>query len=143
MTCIVYPDCLFSNWILIWYILFICQIVKFNPKYFIFFALVFNFCQLLMKIKNKSSIKNILVFILLVSIFKLLPFLSILSIDSVMSDILFGIFLFFLYLLYVYINYKTKRLDPKMFEVLFMSDKKRECKSFFEYITNNFSAVLR
>ena len=138
MTCIVYPDCLFSNWILIWYILFICQIVKFNPKYFIFFALVVNLFQLLMKFKNESTVKNILVFILLVSIFKLLPFLSILSKDSNMNDILFGILLFFLYLFYLYINYEIKRLDPKMFEVLFISDKKRQCKSYFEYITNNF-----
>ena len=138
MTCIVYPDCLFSNWILIWYILFICQIVKFNPKYFIFFALVVNLFQLLIKFKNESTVKNILVFILLVSIFKLLPFLSILSKDSNMNDILFGILLFFLYLFYLYINYEIKRLDPKMFEVLFISDKKRQCKSYFEYITNNF-----
>ena len=103
-----------------------------------FFELLVNLFQLLIKFKNESTVKNILVFILLVSIFKLLPFLSILSIDSVMSDILFGILLFFLYLFYLYINYEIKRLDPKMFEVLFISDKKRQCKSYFEYITNNF-----
>lgn len=138
MTCIVYPDCVFSHWIFIWYILFIFQIVKFNPKYFIFFGLIVNFCQLLIKIKNESTMKNIFVFILLVSITKLLPFLSIFSKDSNMSDILFGIVLFFLYMLYIYINYKTNRLEPKMLEIIFMSDKTRECKSYFEYITSNF-----
>ena len=138
MTCIVYPDCVFSHWIFIWYILFIFQIVKFNPKYFIFFGLIVNFCQLLIKIKNESTMKNIFVFILLVSITKLLPFLSIFSKDSNMSDILFGIVLFFLYMLYIYINYKTERLKPEMLEIIFMSDKERKCKSYFEYITSNF-----
>ena len=138
MTCIVYPDCVFSIWILIWYILFICQIVKFNPKYFILFGLVVNLCQIIIKIKNESTMKNILFFILLVSITKLIPFLSIISIDSVTSDILFGIFLFFLYLLYIYINYKTERLKPEMLEIIFMSDKERKCKSYFEYITSIF-----
>jgi hypothetical protein len=137
--CIVYPDCLFSNWIIVWYIFFVLNIVKFNPKYFLCFALIINFFQILVKIKNKSSLENILFFILSVSILKLLPLLFIIHTESNFNDILFGILLFFLYTVYIFINFIFKRLEVKMLDILFTSDKQRKCQSFLEYIlsTNN------
>ncbi len=135
MSCIVYPDCLFSNWVFFWYILFITKITKFNPKYYLLFAVLFNVFQLCMKVKNNASKKNLNFFILFVTIFKIIPFFTIINTTSDVNDILFGITLFISYLLYIIINYMFKRINKKMFEVLFKSDTERECRSFFEYLS--------
>ena len=135
MSCIVYPDCLFSNWVFFWYILFITKITKFNPKYYLLFAVLFNVFQLCMKVKNNASKKNISFFILFVTLFKIIPFLTITNTKSDVTDIFFGIILLISYLLYIIFNIIFKRIDKKMFEVLFKSDKERECRSFFEYLS--------
>ena len=118
MSCIVYPDCLFSNWVFFWYILFITKITKFNPKYYLLFAVLFNVFQLCMKVKNNASKKNLNFFILFVTIFKIIPFFTIINTTSDVNDILFGITLFISYLLYIIINYMFKRINKKLFEVL-------------------------
>ena len=135
MSCIVYPDCLFSYWVFFWYILFITKVTKFNPKYYLLFAVLFNIFQLCVKVKNNTSKTNVNFFILFVTIFKIIPFLTIINTKSDINDILFGIVLFISYLLYIIINYMFNRINKKMLEVIFKSDSERECRSFLEYLS--------
>lgn len=139
MSCILYPDCLFSNWIFVWYILFICRITKkFNPIYFLSFALFVNFLQIIIKFLTKNSLENILVFITIITILKIIPLITIINNERNVNDILFGLVLFIIYIIYMCINYYYGRIKSEMLEFLYVPDNQRKCKTFFETLPATF-----
>lgn len=137
-SCIVYPDLLFSYWIFLWYILFICDFVPYSPKYFLIIAAIFNSMQIIGYIKNGSSSKNIICFIFVILIMKIIPLLTIINKDSNnLSDIFFSICLFMIYILWILLNYYClDRINDDMFSILFGSDKTRPCKTFVDIISS-------
>lgn len=143
MSCILYPDFLFSNWILTWYILFICRFTKFNPIYFLSFALFINFLQIIFKILTKNTLENIVFFITIITILKIIPLMTIINSErDFLNDILFGIVLFIIYIIHMCINYYCGRINSKMLEILYIPINQRECRTFLETLPATFRWIF-
>lgn len=110
-------DYIFSYWIFFWYLLYICKLVKYNPKFAIICALIENIVTLMFMLYYKTKQKTILLYIILNFILKIIPLFTIRNTKIKINDIYFSIILFILYLFWikmnvtnVFINYKKKMI---------------------------------
>jgi hypothetical protein len=97
-------DFVFSYWIFAWYILYICNIVKYNPKWALTIGLVENIGILFLMFFYKHSIINIFLFCFINFFIKVLPLWSLRNTKYDITGIYSLIILFFIYLLWVKIN---------------------------------------
>jgi hypothetical protein len=100
-------DLLFSYWLFIWYILYEIEITKYNPKAWLIFALISNSYVIFFMIYFKRFYK-LLLFVIAVSIFKVLPLWTLRNTIIYMKDIIAGVVLFFIY--YAWLNYNNKNI---------------------------------
>lgn len=96
-------DHLFSNWIIVWYIIFIFNFTKYNPKFALIIAIVQNLIGLIYKLLS-DSIYNAFILALIMFFIKLIPLYTIIHTKIKKKDIYFTIFLFILYNVWLYIN---------------------------------------
>lgn len=96
-------DHLFSNWIIVWYIIFIFNFTKYNPKFALIVAIVQNLIGLIYKLLS-DSIYNAFILALIIFFVKLIPLYTIIHTKIKIKDIHFTIFLFILYNVWLYIN---------------------------------------
>lgn len=95
---------LFSNWLFIWFILFYLNIIIFNP---LFFLIVGYIITLSIGINYlpvyKIDTYNLIKFIILNTIFKLIPICLILikTIYFTLYDIYFGFFIIIIYIIFM------------------------------------------
>jgi len=100
-TIIIINDAVFSFIILIWYVLYKAKILTFaNPYLGILLSLFNNILSFYYLILDHTSIKNLLLYLIIFIVVKILPLIS-LSDDIRISyiDIGFTIFVYFIYLL--------------------------------------------
>lgn len=103
------PDFIFSYWIFLWFLLYELKLVSYNPKNAISVGIVTNIFMLLFLINKKAKMYNIIKFIVINSIIKIIPFILISKTNVTNSDNYFFIFLVILYLSWIYFNDKMKK----------------------------------
>ena len=58
-------DLLFSNWIILWYILYIIKLIKYNPKGWLIIAFILNFYNIILMVYFNSYYMLFLFFALI------------------------------------------------------------------------------
>ena len=104
-------DFVFSVWIFLWFLLYICNIVPYNPTFALFLGLVFVNISIIYFILNDISIIR---FSLVTMVQKILPLFYLVYINKLeirFKDILFTIIVFMIYNIYVAFN------DSNLYEV--------------------------
>lgn len=104
-------DLLFSNWIFIWFILYLFYIIPYSPKLIILlgFGVIF-FMVIYLYIKNASKY-SLLKFLMLNIIMKAIPLIVLYNIPITKNDYYFSITIFILYMIWLDVN------DTNIFKV--------------------------
>jgi len=97
-------DFVFSYWIFMWYIFYIIDIVKYNPKWALTIGVIENIGALLLMIFYKNSIINIFLFCFINLFIKILPLWTLRKSKYDINGIYSLIILFCIYLLWLKIN---------------------------------------
>lgn len=100
------PDFVFSYWIFLWFILYKLKFINFNPKNALIFAIIINISMLGFLIKKKSTTYNIIKFIIINTIIKIIPFIFIYKSTVTNLDNYFFVVLFCLYIFWTHLNGK-------------------------------------
>jgi hypothetical protein len=103
-------DCIFSNWIFIWFLVFIFGLTKYNP----FALLIIGFITITIYIfylyYKKASTYNIIRFIAVNIIFKVIPILILVITKKtkiIIEDIIASVLLIMIYVLYLLLQNET------------------------------------
>lgn len=99
------PDYVLSLWIFTWFILYIINIVKYNPILIMLIASIIDTVAIFFKIYNNEKPINILIFFIIQCFIKYIPLYyiwseEILTLTNIISVIIFLL----IYLFYMYIN---------------------------------------
>jgi hypothetical protein len=105
------PDFIFSYWIFAWYILYELDIIKYNPKFALSFALTFNIIQIIFMIYCKNSFIVIFIFSLIVILIKGIPLWRLRKTTYDLYQVINTFIFFIIYYVWLYIN----GLSPYMF----------------------------
>jgi hypothetical protein len=100
-------DLLFSFWILIWYVLYIINLIKYNPKFWLFIALLSTLYNFYVMFYFKRYYMAV-VFIIIVIIFKVIPIWTLRNTALRVKDIVAGLVLFIIY--YIWLTYNNDTL---------------------------------
>jgi hypothetical protein len=100
-------DFIFSYWIFTWFILYLCNITTYNPKFAFIIGLLDNIIILLLMIKHKTNSIIIFNFIIINTIIKLLPIYYLRNELINEKDIYVSVILFFIFIIWLHINNKT------------------------------------
>jgi len=100
-------DFIFSYWIFFWYILYICNLITYNPKFLIILGLIANVVILLIMIYYKTKYRLVYLFVIMMFIIKIIPIYTIWNTKIKLNDIYISIILFIIYLLWIHINKKN------------------------------------
>ena len=100
-------DYIFSYWIIFWYILYICNFIKYNPKFVIILGLFENLCILLLMSYYNTKQHLIILFLIMMFLIKIIPLYTIWNSQITLNDIYFTGFVFIIYLLWMFINKKN------------------------------------
>lgn len=96
-------DFVFSYWIIVWYILFIVNLIHYNPKFVLFVALIQNTLGLIYKLFFDSFLVAFILAIIIICM-KLIPLYTLYHTKITKKDIYFTIVLFIVYNSWIYIN---------------------------------------
>ena len=98
-------DYVLSIWILVWFILYMTNIVKYNPIIILIISSFIDTIAIFFKIYNKEKINNILIFIIIQCFIKYIPLYLVWTKNIITSNNIISVIVFLLlYLLYMYIN---------------------------------------
>ena len=95
-----YTMYMFSYWIFIWYVLYILNILPYNPKSWIMIAIFMSIYNIICMIGYKYYYMLFL-FIILLTILKFIPLYTLLYTPYKNCDFFFGCFLFSIYVLWL------------------------------------------
>jgi hypothetical protein len=98
-------DFVFSYWIFLWYVLYILQLVKYNPKWALTIGLIENTFALALMFFYKNSFINIFLFCFINVFIKILPLWTLRNTKYQINGIYSLIILFCIYLLWLKINH--------------------------------------
>lgn len=108
---VIRPDFILSYWLFTWYILYVCGVIKYNPKLFLILGLIENIIQLILKIIHKNTTISIISFIIINTIIKVIPILTLWNKQiHLKEDIFIGMSVTAIFLLWLLYN---KKLDIK------------------------------
>jgi hypothetical protein len=93
----------FSYWIFVWYILYILDVVSYNPKLALTIALIENIIKVVAMVWYKNNLNTILLFCSINVMIKVLPLWT-LRHSSYKNQIQSTLGLFIIYVIYLYIN---------------------------------------
>lgn len=131
-----------SNWLFIWFALFIFNIIPFNPNIILIIAFfltsIIGFSYLKIKNANNYNLKK---FFIINFIFKLIPILISSLFISTINDFYFGILLIIIYLFYMKLN---KIIIIDFYKEIFQSfiintSNKSIISKYYDYIYNLYS----
>ena len=100
-------DYIFSYWIVFWYILYICNFIKYNPKFVIILGLFENVCILLIMFYYNTKPRLIFLFFIMMFLIKIIPLYTIWNTKITLNDIYFSLLVIIVYLLWMFINKKN------------------------------------
>jgi len=107
-------DYIFSYWLFFWYLLYLFEFVKYNPKFAILCGLFENLFIMLLMIYYKTKKRLLFLFFIMFVLLKVIPFLSIWKTKIKLNDIAFTMLLFLLYLIWVkkgFLDFKRNLVD--------------------------------
>jgi hypothetical protein len=133
------PDLIFSYWIVLWYILYELSIIKYNPKFWLIFALFINFIQFVYMIYYKRFFM-LFVFISVITVIKIIPTWRLRNTPIHIEDILFGSILFIIY--YVWLLYNHYDIY-KIGKILFYSIKNNNEVTPMMYVVKQITNKLK
>jgi len=97
------PDFILSYWIFAWYILYMITLVKANPKLMLILAIIENIFTL-WYIYGYATIENLIYFILVFILTKIIPLATIWNTRIIKRDILVSLCVVIAYILWIYLN---------------------------------------
>jgi hypothetical protein len=97
-------DLVFSYWIFIWYLLYILNIVKYNPKLALLLAIIVNLIVIILMIYYKNPLSIIVSFCLINLFIKIIPFISLIETPYTLRDFYALVISFVIFLLWRKIN---------------------------------------
>jgi len=97
-------DYIFSYWIFFWYLFYICNFTKYNPKIAIILGLTENICIFLLMIYYNTKYRIIFLFFIMMFLLKIIPLYTIWNTKITLNDIYFTGILFIIYLVWMFIN---------------------------------------
>ena len=97
-------DLVFSYWIFGWFILYLCNITTYSPKFGFILGLIENLFILIMMIIKRTKNITILYFIIINFLIKVLPIYYLRAETIRMKDVYFTALLFVIFILWLYIN---------------------------------------
>ena len=121
----------FSSYVLLWYFLYILNIIPYNPIIFFYLILLFVIWMLFYMIYLKLSFKKIIFFLIVcIIIFKIIPILT-LKHEFNCIDVLFG---FLIFMIYHFILYYTINVEPIQHYINFIN--------YYKKLPNNLNIIL-
>ena len=93
-------DLVFSYWIFIWYLLYILNITKYNPKIALLLAIIVNLIIIMLMIYYENPLSVIISFCLINLFIKIIPFISLIGTPYRLKDFYLLIALVFIFLLW-------------------------------------------
>jgi hypothetical protein len=112
------PDYIFSYWIVVWYLFYKTDLLSYNPKFALYVGLFENVFVLFSMIYHKVILRNILFFVAIILIFKVIPLWTIWNTELKPIDIQATFALFILYLAWLLWNKKLDTLHKGYTEML-------------------------
>jgi hypothetical protein len=97
-------DLVFSYWILVWFILFEYDFIRYNPKFALVIGLFENMVYLLYMIFYKNSISSIWLFVIINFFIKIVPLYIVSNTVIYKRDILFALCLIVIYIIWLLVN---------------------------------------
>jgi hypothetical protein len=97
-------DIVFSYWIFIWYLLYICGANVSNPKLAIICGIFANAFALIRLIYIKESQLKIILFIIVNTFIKIIPFYTLINTKIKHEDIFITLGLYCIYLIWLFMN---------------------------------------
>jgi hypothetical protein len=131
---------IYSYWIFAWFILFLLNIIPYNPFIFIIIAYILTLFELLYIYLKNANKYNLIKFFIINIIIKLIPILILIYLNKITikyNDIYFGILLLFTYLFFMIIlNINPFTEYNKVFDTYINDDNKNKSifSKFYDYI---------
>ena len=116
----------FSNWIFVWFILYVLRVIPFNPTIAFIISIFMISSEIVILLLYGTNKYNITKFIIINVLLKFLPFLIMWYLSDLhisLKDFYFGLSLFIFYLVYLYLNDETlmtiyiKLLRPYIYDI--------------------------
>ena len=107
-------DFIFSHWLFLWYLLYIFGFATdFNPKFALIVAFITNIVRCCFMILVNTDKTVIFLFVMAMSIIKIIPLITIWNTKITLIDIIFTFQLFFIYFIWVFLSkyYSTKNTN--------------------------------
>lgn len=132
-------DLVFSYWISLWYVLYILQIVDYSPKFAIGLGIIENFIMLCFMLYFGTKITSILIFIIINTVIKIIPYYTLKRETIKIKDILFTLFLFIIFIFWLHINKQSLTGNLKLiYDSLIYSKNKTPLMNLFQKIKKNY-----
>jgi hypothetical protein len=127
------PDLFFSYWIVTWYALYMLNVIQYNPKFWLWIAFITNVYNGYIMLQFKRYYM-LLLFIIVVFLFKVLPLWSLRTTTVYKEDIFVGFILFCIYYAWLVLNNYT--LTQLMNKVYISIKEKNVNETPFMYLEN-------
>jgi hypothetical protein len=132
-------DLVFSYWISLWYVLYILQIVDYSPKFAIGLGIIENFIMLWFMLYFGTKITAIIMFIIINTVIKIIPYYTLKRENIKIKDILFTLFLFIIFIFWLHINKQSLTGNLKLiYDSLIYSKNKTPLMNLFQKIKKNY-----
>ena len=132
-------DLVFSYWISLWYLLYILQIVDYSPKFAIGLGIIENFIMLCFMLYFGTKITSIIMFIIINTVIKIIPYYTLKRENIKIKDILFTLFLFIIFIFWLHINKQSLTGNLKLiYDSLIYSKNKTPLMNLFQKIKKNY-----
>lgn len=132
-------DLVFSYWIFIWYLLYILNIVKYNPKIALLLAIIVNGIAIMLMIYYKNPLSVIISFCLINLFIKIIPFISLIETPYTLKDFYALVVLCVIFLLWRKINTSTNNIRNTIDWIKY----KREPGDFTYYLNNIIKKLIK
>jgi|UniRef100_A0A6C0LGS9 hypothetical protein len=130
---------IFSYWIFVWFLLYYFKLTKYNPLIILIIGYIITFGEWLYLIFMGANNYNIIKFIIINVIIKIIPILLIYNSKTTYKDLIIGLYIFLAYLLtmaimkidpykiykkilntYIYDDNKYKSIISKMYDYIYI-----------------------
>jgi hypothetical protein len=131
---------IFSYWIFIWFVLYLLNIIPYNPFLFIIIAYILTSFELIYLYIKKTNKYNLIKFFLINIILKFIPILILIILNNInynINDIYFGFLIIYLYLFIMIIFNINPFIEYKKILNTYINDDEKNksiLSKFYDYI---------
>ena len=90
---------IFSYWIFIWFILYYIKLTEYNPLLLLIIGYIITFGELLYLIFKKSSKYNIIKFVIINTILKIIPIIMLINTTIRFKDFIMSLYIILIYMI--------------------------------------------